>query len=286
MVKYLEEKNQAMNGTLQTKCNACDLNFNSEVELKDHILTTIHKGPSDGTRFFKYRLTAKTAKTNLLKGALRKHMDIQHKQGATNLDFSDGAWILAVLPEVLNWDNGNRHFSYGDLNMEVIEAKPGVDDDNKHMDYKIVFRVNGMKVVLHAYNSKQRFTVSGQNRVNFVNKFLDPFFSKKIEDSTSDANKFNQNVLAKLGKTVKRGNVKFRPSTSVACNQCDQISKSVSQLHTHMRFNHEMTMSLNISTQSDVRHSTKNNSIAESIMGEDVSLEALLHDSIEKMKPM
>ena len=179
MVKYLEEKNESMHGTLQTKCNACDLNFNSEVEFKDHILTTIHKGPSDGTRNFQYRLTAKTAKSNLIKGALRKHMNIEHKQGAANVDFSDGAWILAVAPEISNWDNGNRNFSYGEFNIQVIEAKPGMDGGNKHMDYKIVFSVNDQKVVLHAYNSKQRFTVSGQNYVNFVNKFIDPFFTQK-----------------------------------------------------------------------------------------------------------
>ena len=57
--------------SLGTKCNTCDLNFESDEDFKDHILTTIHKGPSDGTRNFKYRLTAKTAKANLIKGALR-----------------------------------------------------------------------------------------------------------------------------------------------------------------------------------------------------------------------
>ena len=59
---------------------ACSLSFHSEAEFKEHILTTVHRGPSDGTRNFKYQLTAKTAKKNLVKGALRKHISIEHKQ--------------------------------------------------------------------------------------------------------------------------------------------------------------------------------------------------------------
>jgi hypothetical protein len=73
MVKMLELTNKTPLDKMRlNKCNVCDTGFSSEEEFKDHILTTIHKGPSDGTRNFKYRLTAKTAKSNLLKGARRK----------------------------------------------------------------------------------------------------------------------------------------------------------------------------------------------------------------------
>ena len=88
---------------LGNKCNECDLFFQTENDFKDHILTTIHGRPSDGTRNFKYKLTAKTAKSNLIKGALRKHIEIEHKQGAANMDFSDGAWIKALFPEVVKF---------------------------------------------------------------------------------------------------------------------------------------------------------------------------------------
>ena len=50
-----------------TKCNACDENFQSVDEFKEHILTTVHNGPANGTRNFTYKLTAKTAKNNLIK---------------------------------------------------------------------------------------------------------------------------------------------------------------------------------------------------------------------------
>ena len=151
MVKALELKKKNL---ISLNCNGCDENFATEVDFKDHILTTVHRGPSDGTRNFKYRLTAKKAKANLLKGAKRKHIGVEHKQGATNIDFSDGSWIKAVLPEVLQWDRGNRKFSYGDLDIEVIEAKPGIENEAKHMDYKFVFIVNGQRIVLHTMESK------------------------------------------------------------------------------------------------------------------------------------
>ena len=283
MLEMKKKKNSTvMDTAIGTKCNACDVNFKSEIDFKEHILTTVHRGPSDGTRNFQYRLTAKTAKSNLIKGALRKHIEIEHKQGAINIDFSDGSWILAAFPEVLNWDKGNRMFSYGDINIQVTEAKPGIERGNKHVDYKIVFLVNNQKVVLHAYNSKQRFTVSGQNHVNFVTKYLEPFFTKKIEFHVSDADKFNESVLENLGRTVKREKVKFKTSTSVSCKRCNQISNSISQLHAHMREYHDSIMSPNISTDLGRYHSTKNNTMADSLMAEDISIEALLNDSTEK----
>ena len=95
-----------------------ELTVKREAKFKEHILTTVHKGPADGTRNFKYRLTAKTAKSNLIKGAQRKHFDIQYKQCAINLDFSDGAWNYAAFPKVLNWDKTIEIFS-----MEILAYK-------------------------------------------------------------------------------------------------------------------------------------------------------------------
>ena len=202
-----------------------------------------------------------------------------NKQGATNINFSDGSWIKAVFPEILLWDKGNRKFSYGDLDVEVIEAKPGIENEDKHMDYKFVFLVNGKRIVLHAYNGKQRMTVCGQNYLEFVSKFLEPFFTKKIEDISSEATKFNEEVLAKLGKTVKRRNVSFKTSYPLSCKKCNQVAKSISQLHNHMKATHEDTCST--SNDLEIRHSTKNNSLATSFMVEDMSLSTLLDDSIE-----
>ena len=151
---------------------------------------------------------------------------------------------MSIFPELLSWDRGNRKFSYGDLNIEVVEAKPGFEDENKHVDYKFVSDVNGLKLVLHAYNGKQRLTVCGQNYMNFVDKFLEPYYTKKVESFAAEANIYNKNVLSAFGKTVKRVNVKYKTSTPLACKECIQVSKSITQLHTHMKFQHEMSLSL------------------------------------------
>ena len=127
------------------------------------------------------------------------------------------------------------------------------------------FQVNGEKVVLNTYNGKHRFTFSGRNHVNFVTKYIQPFFTKKIECYVSEADKFNETVLANIGRTVKREKVNFKTSQSqsLSCNRCNQISNSITQLHSHMRASHEQSMD---SSSYNGRHqSTKNNSMSKEL---------------------
>ena len=91
-------------------CEPCDEAFDSVTDLKDHVLDTPHNGPYTGTRNFKYKLTEKTAKSNLIRGAKREHFAIDSKQGATNIDFSDGSWILVAYPELIKWEKGSTHY--------------------------------------------------------------------------------------------------------------------------------------------------------------------------------
>ena len=90
MVKNLQT---ALKKKVGNECNSCYLVFANEEDLRDHIQITLHKGPtSSGTQNFKYRINEKTTTSNLLKGAQRNHFNVEYKQGATNLDFSDGIW--------------------------------------------------------------------------------------------------------------------------------------------------------------------------------------------------
>ena len=290
MVKVLEKRKQGEvggNSFLETDCKVCDITFATETELKDHILTTVHRGPSDGTRNFKYRLTAKTAKKNIIKGAQRKHMDVQHKQGAINVDFSDGAWIYVAFPEVLIWAESNKNFDYGDLCIKVMEVKAGMDNGNKNIDHKIEFQVNDQKVVLHAYNTKQRFTVTGQGYKVFVEKYLDPILREKVESCLSEANNFNKQVMENLGKTVKRGDVKFKTSSSVSCKNCSKIEKSISQLHEHMLSKHvhmlsKHELSKSLLTEPAILNSTKNTSSTDRLMIEDMSINGIDAPSLDE----
>ena len=94
MVKRITQRNT------QSACTPCDKSFDSLDDLKDHILTTVHNGPCVKTRNFNYKMTDNTAKNNLIKGAKRQHLYLEYKLGATNLDFSDGSWLLVGFPGV------------------------------------------------------------------------------------------------------------------------------------------------------------------------------------------
>ena len=115
-------------------CNSCDIFFDSEEEFKDHILTTLHKGPSEGKRNFKYRMTDKTARANLLKGAVKEHFSINHKQGATNVDFNDGTWLLVAFPQILKWKKDEHASTRNDITIEVVDIKEGKDLSGRNMD--------------------------------------------------------------------------------------------------------------------------------------------------------
>ena len=107
----------------------------NETDFKDHILTTLHKGPpSTGTRNFQYRMTSKSAKANLLKGANRDHFSIDYKQGASNLDFSDGSWLLVAFPQVLKWREGNYTSTIDGIHVEITDSKEGKDMDGNIID--------------------------------------------------------------------------------------------------------------------------------------------------------
>ena len=51
-----------------------------------------------GQRIFKYEISEKRAKANLLRGAKRsKHIETESKKGCINIRFSDGAYFDIVL---------------------------------------------------------------------------------------------------------------------------------------------------------------------------------------------
>ena len=130
MVKVVAKRiTKVANKDIGFHCHSCDLKFVGEEELKDHILTTVHNGPSQGTRNFKYRMTEKTARANIVKGARKKHFQVEHKQGATNIDFSDGSWILVAFPVIKDWEKDEgASIDINSIQVQIIEARPGLVD--------------------------------------------------------------------------------------------------------------------------------------------------------------
>ena len=77
----------------------------------------------------------------------------------------------------------DKPFKMMGADINIVESDAGVDKSNKHMDTKLVVFVNDERIVLHAYNGTQNLMVQGKNFSNFVVKYLQPYFSQKIEES-------------------------------------------------------------------------------------------------------
>ena len=105
--------------------------------------------------------------------------------------------------------------------------------------------MNGEKIIIHTYNGKQRYIVTGKEHNNFVRDFIGPHLKKKIEACSSKADDLNQNILSNMKPKVSRDKVKFKTdgkSKSVfTCNNCNEITKSITQIHEHIKTRHEST---------------------------------------------
>ena len=130
---------------------------------------TFEKDLNEGK--YKFKLTEKTARTNLMKAANRNLIDIETKQTCKNIRFSAGAYFHVVLPVVRQWITlfqTKQSFTVGSLNFTVEELEERNDLAAKHFNTKIVFCVNGGKVVIHCYNSTQNLRVDGTRTTKVV----------------------------------------------------------------------------------------------------------------------
>ena len=59
---------------------------------------------SEKIRTFEYKLSDKSSKSKLIKGAKREPFVVVEKSVSTNLIFSVGAWDRVVLPSVRYWE--------------------------------------------------------------------------------------------------------------------------------------------------------------------------------------
>ena len=108
---------------------------------------------------------------NLLQAARRENFEKEDKQKCIKLKFNAGAYYEAVLPTVSGWKKLNS-FSFNRKIIKVSEFKEGYEENNKHFDSKIVFLVNGTRIVVHSYNSTQNMKVEGKGYIDFKNDFL------------------------------------------------------------------------------------------------------------------
>jgi len=111
--------------------------------------------------------------------------------------------------------------------------------------------------------------VSGKEHTRFVDKFLKSLLEQKIIDYSNEANAINENIITNLSPHVRRKDVRMKTSTLLTCKSCHQVSKSVKQLHMHMRTKHDRTLTYD----TNAKQSTRHNSLVEQLMIEDASLD-------------
>ena len=196
-------------------------------------------------REFDYKINEKSLRTKLLKGAQRIPFDIVRNNGSINLEFNIGAWRHIVLPSIWYWDSNQvgKTCKIGEYEVKIASVKSGSEATGMHVDTQITFFINGEKAVCHCYNTTQRIMVNAQGHVNFVEKFLAPYFKSKIDLDISQIAEYNDKVLNTLVEEKRTQNnsshTKNAGSTvTYSCKQCDFVSNTVTSLAKHSKTEH------------------------------------------------
>ena len=132
------------------------------------------------------------------------------------------------------------------------------------MDTKLVVIANTDRL---AYNGTQNLLVQGKNYANFAVKYLEPFFSKKVNQDLEEIEKFNCNVKEMLGQKNTALNPRTNSAMPFNCPECNVRSTKVTDLKMHMKSSHSWI------TQ-------KNKSKVKAVMHEDLSLIEDIDNSI------
>ena len=113
--------------------------------------------------------------------------------------------------------------------------------------------------------------VNGHGYKKFIDIFLKPFFVMNINRCLEDIGNLNIEIIDKLGpKTVKRSDIKYKRGSTFPCTGCDFTAQSITALKKHKNIEH--TISLKSSNALVPKQSTRNNSIVDKMMIEDMSI--------------
>ena len=266
-----------------TSSNQIILNSEEAVSIEQHVKNSelvkeVNK--------FDYKLNDKAVKAKLLKAAKRQPIEVEENSTSLNLVSSAGAWVHAVLPSVKYWKEVQdaKTCKIGDYTIRIGGIKEGKENKGKHVNTQVVFLADRDKIVCHLYNTTQLILVNGHGYKKFVDLFLKPFLESKINSCLDDIEEFNNQVVKNLGpKTVKRADIKLKKGPLFPCHNCDFISKSAQALKKHRREEH--ILGLDMSNKIDQqKQSTRNNSLTEQLLIEDVTSSNLTLEEPEVLK--
>ena len=106
-----------------------------------------------------------------------------------------------------------------------------------------------------------------------------------MDECLEGIEQFNDEVVKKLGpKTVKRTDVKFKRSPAFPCHSCDFAAKSIGTLKKHKKQEHGTSFVSPRNKMLEPRQSTRNNSIVENLMIEDVTVTDLTKENEENLE--
>ena len=216
-----------------------------------------------------FKLKDQMTRKNLLQAARRENFEKEDKQKCIKLKFNAGAYYEAVLPTVSGWKKLNS-FSFNRKIIKVSEFKEGYEENNKHFDSKIVFLVNGTRIVVHFYNSTQNMKVEGKGYIDFTNDFLEPYFEQVLSSLNPKIEKCNKRIIKDLGKPQIRRSTRYKPVSEFKCKTCASSFLTHRQLALHKEALH--LDSYNSTRNRNVTQSSSDNSVIEQLMLEDMSI--------------
>ena len=237
-----------------------------------------------GGRKLNFKMTDKKAKAYLLKAASRVHFNIETNEKSKNVRFSAGAFIMVAKPMIKECEakfQSKSFILHENMEISVFEFRDGLELNNKHFDTKIVFFVNGNKIVMHCYNSTQNIKVEGSIYLHFIRRFLEPLFLSNIEIMKAKIIEYDKAVIktlnAKLGRPIKPRSAKSIRSDInqpfFSCKHCDDAFYSYSKLRRHKLNEHSNSMTSLGNSLISIKHSTRNNSFSyEMLLCEDITL--------------
>ena len=124
--------------------------------------------------------------------------------------------------------------------------------------------------------------MNGHGYKKFIDLFLKPFFTSKINECLVDIENYNGKVAESLGpKIVKRSSIKLKPL--VPCNNCDFVAKTPGVLKKHKKAEHMSSFNLSKRLM-EQKQSTRNNSIVENLMIEVITTTDLTAGSVHVLE--
>ena len=265
--KQYFEDSEGIASTKMLKLNQSGI---SDMDLDIADVTSVEEG-----RKFKFQLTDKKAKSNLIKSAGRSHFLVETKQMSKNLKFSAGAYLQVakqLIKECEHKFRSQTSFTQNNLNIKVQDYRDCLELNDKHFDTKIVFLVNEQKVVMHCYNSTQNLMVNGSIYEELIEEFLEPLFRFNIERMKVSINEYDKAIVASLGakgRPLRARSVKSVRSViqtpQFVCKKCDFKYNNYTELKKHKVSEHSNILNFSDNSVLSIKHSTRNNSISEDI---------------------